>query len=427
MTEGMFQPSESFAQQLDAEDPLRAYRERFSFPKQEGNQECIYMCGNSLGLMPKTAKRFVEEELEAWQTLAVDGHFQGRRPWFDYHELFSESAAQLVGAQIGEVVIMNSLTVNLHLMMVSFYRPTADRFQILIEETAFPSDRYAVQSQAKHHGFDPEETIVVMKPREGENLLRTEDIESYLENEGSKVALVLFGGVNFYTGQAYDMKRIAAAAHQAGAYCGFDLAHAAGNLHLKLHDWNVDFAPFCTYKYINAGPGAVAGCFVHARHGKDLDLPRFAGWWGIDPKRRFEMPGDFTAQEGADGWQLSNAPILSMATLLASLEIFEEVGMEALRAKSVQLTRYLLYLVDQLGEDAFDVISPRNETDRGSQISLRAKGNAKTLRQLLQKRGVISDFRPPDVIRVAPVPLYNSYLDIWKFVEIMREAIEEKH
>lgn len=424
MTELNFEPTAEFARQLDETDPLNHFRERFSFPLQQGSSPVIYLCGNSLGLMPKTVPQFINEEIEAWRTLAVDGHFNGPRPWYDYHELFRDSAAQLVGAKPGEVVIMNSLTVNVHLMMVSFYRPTQTRFKILIEDTAFPSDRYAVQSQAVHHGFDPAEAVVVMKPREGETLIRTEDVEAYLAAEGDTVALVLFGGVNFYTGQAYDMKRIAAAAHQAGAYCGFDLAHAAGNLHLQLHDWNVDFAPFCTYKYLNAGPGSVAGCFVHQRHCNDTQLPRFAGWWGVDPKERFDMADTFTPVKSADSWQLSNAPILSMASLLASLEIFQEAGMAALREKSVRLTEYLLYLVDGLGEDAFEVISPRDPNDRGCQLSLRCRKNAKHLRGLLQERGVISDFRPPDVIRVAPVPLYNSFSDLWHFVEIMREAIE---
>jgi kynureninase len=419
-----FHSGRSYAEQLDAADPLRAFRARFAIPRTEDNEEVVYLCGNSLGLMPQNAARYVNDELDTWKNAAVDGHFDGKRPWYGYHEQFTNLAAHVVGADPGEVVIMNSLTVNLHLMMVSFYRPTTTRHRILIEENAFPSDRYAVESQARFHGFDPDEAIVVMRPRDGEDLLRTEDIESLLaSDDGQKVALVLMGGVNFYTGQAYDLERIARAARKAGAVCGFDLAHAAGNMPVQLHDWDVDFACFCTYKYLNAGPGSVAGCFVNARYDDDKTLPRFAGWWGNDPQTRFKMEDRFTPQRGAAGWQLSNAPIFSMAALLASLEIFEEAGMVRLREKAMLQTAYLLRLVDEIGHGAFRVITPREPQARGCQISLRAPGDAKRLRDLLQARGVVSDFRPPDVVRVAPVPLYNSFVDVWRFAQVLKESV----
>jgi kynureninase len=419
-----FHTGRSYAETLDAADPLRAFRARFAIPRTEDNDEVVYLCGNSLGLMPHTAVRYVNEELDTWKNVAVDGHFAGKRPWYAYHEQFTELAAHVVGADAGEVVIMNSLTVNLHLMMVSFYRPTTTRYRILIEENAFPSDRYAVESQARYHGRDPDDAILVMRPRAGEDLLRSEDIEALLASDAGKtIALVLMGGVNFYTGQAYDLERIARATRQAGAVCGFDLAHAAGNVPMKLHDWDVDFACFCTYKYLNAGPGSVAGCFVHARHGDDKALPRFAGWWGNDPQTRFKMDDRFAPQRGAAGWQLSNAPIFSMASLLASLEIFEEAGIVRLREKAMLQTTYLLRLVDEIGDGAFRVITPREPRDRGCQISLRAPGDAKRLRDLLQARGVVSDFRPPDVVRVAPVPLYNSYVDVWRFAQVLKESV----
>jgi len=419
-----FTPDRRFAESLDDRDPLRAHRTRFALPRGEDGEELVYLCGNSLGLMPLAAARNVNDELDAWRALAVDGHFEGKRPWYGYHEQFTHLAARVVGAEPGEVVIMNSLTVNLHLMMVSFYRPTAERFRIVIEENAFPSDRYAVESQARFHGLDPRDAIVVLRPREGEDLLRTEDVERYLaSDDGKKVALVLMGGVNFYTGQAYDLERITRAGHAAGAVVGFDLAHAAGNVPMKLHAWDVDFACFCTYKYLNAGPGAVAGCFVHARFSDDQTLPRFAGWWGNDPQTRFKMEDRFVAQPGAAGWQLSNAPVFSMAALLASLEIFDEAGMVRLREKSVLLTEYLLRLVDDIGDGAFRVITPRDVAARGSQVSLRARGDAKRLREMLQARGVVSDFRPPDVVRVAPVPLYNTFVDVWRFAQVLRESV----
>lgn len=418
--------SREHALALDAEDPLAAQRQMFAFPKTKAGEDVLYFTGNSLGLMPRTVPDLVNEELDTWSRLAVDGHFDGPRPWYSYHEQFTDLAARLVGARPGEVVIMNSLTVNLHLLMASFYRPTQERYRIVIEDSAFPSDRYAVQSQARSWGFDPDDAVVVMKPRDGSDLLSTEDIEAYLEREGHRVATVLFGGVNFYTGQAYDLGRLAAAAHKAGATFGTDLAHAAGNLALTLHDDDVDYAAFCTYKYLNAGPGSVGGAFVHERHGNRPDLVRFAGWWGNDPKTRFSMGHHFVPQEGAAGWQISNAPILSMAALLASLRIFDEVGMAALRKKSVKLTGYLEMLLDAIeheGEAAFSLITPRDPAARGCQLSVRAHREPKGLRDLLQARGVVTDFRPPDVIRIAPVPLYTRFVDVWDFAEVLRQAV----
>jgi kynureninase len=441
-----FDPGRAYAEQLDRDDPLASYRSRFAFPTRASlssgrpadapageDDEIIYFCGNSLGLMPHDVRTVVNEELDQWAARAVDGHFEGARPWYSYHEQFTDMAARLVGARPGEVVIMNGLTVNVHLLLVSFYRPTKARYKIVIEDSAFPSDRYAVQSQARHHGFDPDDAVVILKPRDGEALLRTEDIEAYFDREGDKVATVLLGGVNFYTGQAYDLKRIAAAAHKAGAIFGTDLAHAAGNLALQLHDDDVDFAAFCTYKYLNSGPGGVAGAYVHERHGADTKLNRFAGWWGNDPDERFKMGHSFTPHKGAAGWQLSNAPVLTMSSLLASMRMFDEVGMSALREKSVKLTGYLEQLLDHIngehvdeggGADTFTLITPRDPEARGCQLSIRASSAAKGLREKLQARGVITDFRPPDVIRVAPVPMYNSFVDVWKFAQVLKASVD---
>jgi kynureninase len=410
------------ADALDARDPLAPFRDRFSFPQHEG-EDVLYLCGNSLGLMPRSARRFVDEELEDWSNLAVEGHFDGRRPWYAYHELFSTSVAKIVGAKPAEVVVMGGLTINLHLLMVSFYRPTAERYRIVVEHGAFPSDRYAVQSQARLHGFDPEDAIVYLKPREGEDLLRTEDVEAYLEAEGDKVALVMLGGVNYYTGQLYDLRRITKAGHAAGAKVGFDLAHAAGNVELSLHHWDVDFAVWCTYKYLNAGPGATACAFVHERFADDADLPRLSGWWGTDPHTRFLMEHEFVAQSGAAGWQLSNAPVLSMAPLRASLDIFDEATMARLCDKSEQLARYFDRCLDTLGE-GFSRITPRENKARGCQLSLRVPGDAKSVKQELAKRGVVVDFRHPDVIRAAPVPMYNRYVDVWRFVNHLKEIAD---
>lgn len=415
-------PGESFARQLDVADPIARYRERFHLPVRADGQPVVYFCGNSLGLQPRATRSIVEQELEAWARLGADAHFDAPAPWYSYHEVFRESGARLVGALPGEVVMMNSLTVNLHLMMVTFYRPTRDRYRILVEHSAFPSDAYAVASQVRHHGFDPADALLVLAPRPGDAVVRTEDIEALLEKRGPEIALAMLGGVHYLTGQVFDMARIAAAAKRQGCVVGLDLAHAAGNVILKLHDWQVDFAVWCSYKYLNAGPGAAAGCFVHEVHGKDKALPRFAGWWGNDPETRFLMPPEFVPREGADGWQLSNPPILAMAPLRASLALFDEVGMEALRAKSETLTGYLRYLIDGIPGDRFEVITPHEPAARGCQLSIRVRDGAKALSRALAARGVVADFREPDVIRVAPVPLYNSFHEVWRFAQILAAA-----
>ncbi len=421
----VFQPDEAFARNLDAADPLSHYRDSFHIPRRADGQPVIYFCGNSLGLQPKAARKLVEQELDDWARLAVDAHFQGKTPWYSYHEVFRESGARLVGARPGEVVMMNSLTVNLHLMMVTFYRPTAARHQILIDGPTFPSDLYAVQSQIQHHGFDPAEALLTLQPREGEHALRDEDIEAMLDERGGEIALVLLNGVNFFTGQCFDLERVTALAKRHGCVVGLDLAHAAGNVVLRLHDWQVDFAVWCSYKYLNAGPGAVAGCFVHEDHGRNLDLPRFAGWWGNDPATRFRMHllPDFVPQPGADGWQVSNPPILALAPLRASLDLFEEVGMTALRAKSECLTGYLLYLLDRLPAGRFEVITPREPVRRGCQLSILVHEQPRELLQALETEGVVCDFREPNVIRVAPVPLYNGFFEVWRFVQILGEQV----
>ncbi len=419
-----FKPTQDAALELDASDPLARFRDAYHMPAMPNGEPMVYLTGNSLGLQPKGVRAAIEQELRDWAEFGVEGHFEASNPWYSYHEMFAEPAARLVGAVPGEVVVMNTLTTNLHLMMVSFYRPTPDRFKILVEESAFPSDQYAVWSQARFHGYDPAEAIVTIRPRDGEDTIRTEDIEAYLAEHGGAIALVMMGGVNYYTGQALDMERIAAAAHAAGCPVGFDLAHAAGNLLMRLHDWNVDFAVWCTYKYLNSGPGGVSGCFVHERHGFNPELPRFAGWWGNDPKSRFEMSQEFVPQRGAAGWQLSNAQILPMAAHKVALDLFSEAGMPALREKSERLVAYLEFLLDRLPGDHYRIITPRNPAERGSQISIRIDGDARKLAGDLKVHGAIVDFRPPDVIRVAPVPMYNSFQDVWRFVKMMQERAE---
>lgn len=412
---------EEEARRLDLEDPLSSMRERFHLPRGADGRPLVYLCGHSLGAMPKAARALVEEEMDDWAALGVEGHFRGHRPWFPYHEQFREPGAALVGARPGEVVMMNSLTVNLHLMLASFYRPTTERHAILIEEAAFPSDRYAVAAQVARHGYGPDDALVLARPRPGEALLRSEDLEAIFERQGHRVAVALLPGVQYLTGQALDLPRLAAAAHSQGCVLGVDLAHAAGNLPLRLHEWNVDFAVWCSYKYLNAGPGAVGGCFVHERHGRDRGLPRLAGWWGNDPQTRFRMPAGFTPRPGADGWQVSNPPILSLAPLLASLRIFEEAGLEALRARSVRMTSYLLGLLDRLPQGRFEVITPRRPDERGCQVSLRVRGGASPLVRALRDRGIVCDEREPDVVRIAPVPLYNTFHEIWLFVAALGE------
>jgi kynureninase len=419
-----FRPDESCALRLDREDPLAPYRDRFHVPKRADGEPVVYLCGNSLGLQPKAARALVQRELDDWAALGVEAHFKPEAPWYSYHELFRETGARLVGALPGEVVMMNSLTVNLHLTMETFYRPTARRHKVLVEQDAFPSDAYAVASQIGRHGFDPKEALVVARPRQGEALIRTEDIEALLEDRGREIALVMMSGVHYLTGQVLDMERIAAAARRQGCVVGFDLAHAAGNVPLRLHDWRIDFAVWCSYKYLNGGPGAVGGCFVHQEHGRNPRLPRLAGWWGNDPDTRFQVrsQAQFVPRQGADGWQVSNPPILAMAPLLASLAIFDEAGMRALRAKSLALTGYLLYLLEQLPGGRFEVITPVAAGARGCQISIRARRRPLELVAALTAEGVVADFREPDVIRAAPIPLYNTFHDVWRFAQALAGA-----
>lgn len=408
---------------MDADDPLRFFRERFYMPKLAGRDNLIYFTGNSLGLQPKTTRGYVDQELTDWETLGVEGHMHAEHPWLPYHEFLTEQMARVIGAKPVETVVMNSLTVNLHLLMVSFYRPAGRRCKIVIERGAFPSDQYAVESQIRFHGLDPHECRMELTPREGEATLRTDDIVEAIRAQADEIALVLLGGVNYYTGQAFEMGRITEAGHSAGAVVGFDLAHAAGNLELQMHDWNVDFAAWCSYKYLNAGPGAVAGCFIHERHARSFNLPRFAGWWGHDKETRFLMGPEYVPIPGAEGWQISNPPILQMAALRASLEIFDEAGMGALREKSVRLTGYLEFLLGQISDERISVITPRDPAQRGCQLSIRVKDADKTLFEAITARGVLADWREPDVIRVAPVPLYNTFEDVYKFVQILKDCL----
>ena len=418
---GAFRPEEGFAREFDAGDPLAHYRDRFFLPRQADGRPVTYFASHSLGLQPRAVRPLIERELEQWTQLGVEGHFQGPAPWYTYQDLFRASAARLVGAKPDEVVFMNGLTINLHLMLATFFRPRASRCKILIEEPAFPSDLYAVKSQLQYHGLDPGDALLTVKPRGGEQTLRTEDIEAFLAERGSDIALVLWSGINFLTGQVFDMARIAAAARPQGCVVGLDLAHAVGNVPLSLHDWQVDFAVWCSYKYLNSGPGAVAGCFVHEVHGRRTDLPRLAGWWGNDPAKRFRMQlePDFVAQPGAGGWQVSNPPILALVPVRASLALFDEAGMPSLRAKSACLTGYLQYLLDQLPPGPFEVVTPREPAARGCQLSLRVRERPRELLHALEEEGIVGDFREPDIIRVAPVPFYNTFHEVWAFARVL--------
>ena len=418
-----YQPTEAFAQQQDERDPLAGYRERFCCPQTPDGNRVMYFAGNSLGLQPDKARQYVEQEIEDWQTLAVKAHLDGRTPWFSYHEVLSESGARLVGAKPGggEVVFMNSLTVNIHLMLVTFYQPTKTRYKIMVERPAFPSDLYAVTTHMRTRGIDPKDGLLQLAPREGEHTLRTEDIEAVLDEQGDEIALVMFGCPNFYTGQVFDIERITAAGKSKGCAVGFDLAHGAGNIAPRLHDWDVDFAMWCSYKYLNGGPGAVGGCFVHERHGNNLDLPRYAGWWGDDPQDRFQMhlQRPFVPQGGADGWQLSNPPILAMAALRASLEMFDEAGIDTLREKSKKLTGYLRFLIERAGADGYEIITPSDPDAQGCQLSILVHDKPQERFQALLDAGVICDFREPNVIRVAPTPFYNTFHEAWRFAQIL--------
>ena len=414
---------ENSALEMDTSDSLLKYREKFHIPKIANGENSIYLVGNSLGLQPINTIQYIQQEIKTWEILGVNGHHEGQRPWGSYESTINKKIASLAGSKVDEVVTMNSLTVNLHLLMVSFYRPTQERYKIMMEAKAFPSDQYAVASQLKFHGYQPEEGIVKIEPREGEATIRTEDILKTIEKEGKSIALILIGGINYYSGQLFDMKEITRAGHVQGCVVGFDLAHAIGNVPLKLHDWDVDFAAWCNYKYINAGPGSVASVFVHKRHGGNEDLPRFAGWWGHNKITRFEMPSKFDPIPGAEGWQISNLNILSATPLLPSLDLFEEVGMNALREKSLKLTGYLEHLLDQLDSEAFTIISPSDPEQRGCQLSIKFTSGGKTIHERLTGKNVMCDYREPGVIRVAPAPFYNSFDDVYRFVEILKEIV----
>ena len=417
-----------FARQQDAADPLKAYRDQFHFPSL-GTDELVYFTGHSLGLQPKSVRSAVELELDEWAKYGVEGHFHSTNPWYSYHELLTPPMAKIVGAQESEVVCMSSLTTNIHLLFVSFYRPTKTRYKIISEAKMFPSDRYLLETQAQFHGFDPDNAIIEVAPREGERLIRHEDILAAIAANAEDLAMVFFGGVNYFTGQLFDMPGLTTAAHEVGAIAGFDLAHAAGNVPLSLHDWSVDFAAWCSYKYLNSGPGNVGGIFVHERHGRSFDLPRFGGWWGHDKSTRFQMKSGFKPMEGAEGWQLSNAPVLGMSAMKASIDIFADVGMQALREKSEKLTGYLEFTIDQLAAEFPDaeisMITPRDPARRGSQISIDIAGRERKLFDKMIAAGVIADFREPCIIRMAPVPLYNSFEDVFTFGEVMRKLLEE--
>lgn len=419
-----FSADEQFALQLDSEDPLRDFRGKFYLPLGEDGKPLIYFAGNSLGLMPKTGRSIVEEELENWAKFGVDAHHAAGTPWYTYHEALREPAARLVGAKPLEVICMNSLTVNLHLMMATFYRPTKSRFKILMEQPAFPSDTYAIKTQIGHHGLNPKEALILARPSQGEFTIRTEDVIDLIEKDANQLALVMLAGVNFFTGQLFDIQKITAAAQTRGILVGFDLAHAAGNVPLALHDWNLDFAVWCSYKYLNAGPGAVAGAFVHERHATNTNLPRLAGWFGNDPNTRFRLhlEPEFVPVASADGWQISNPPIFSMAPLRASLAIFDGAGgMEPLRAKSVRLTSYLEFLLREIGSEKFTIITPVNPAERGCQLSILAHEHPKELLKELETANVKCDFREPNVIRVAPTPLYNTFHEAWRFAKILAQ------
>ena len=424
-----FQNTREFAQSLDAQDELRKYRDEFHFPHVNGKQ-VIYFTGNSLGLQPKRTKTYVDEVMNDWANLAVEGHFYSDKPWWDYQERFAVPLSDIVGAKPAEVGVMNTLTVNLHLLMVSFYNPTPQKYKIICEEKAFPSDQYMFQSQVKFHGYDPKDAIVEIKRREGEANIRLEDVLAKIEEVGSELALVLIGGVNYYTGQVFDMKTITAAGQKQGAYVGWDLAHAAGNIKLELHDWNVDFAAWCSYKYMNSGPGNASGFFVHEKHHNDKELKRFAGWYGHNKERRFKMEPDFDPVHGADGWQISNLPILSLAPYLASVEMFAEVGMDKLIAKRNLITSYLEFVLHEIDKELegadFEILTPSNQVERGCQLSVYLHGQGRELFEKLMKNGVITDWREPNVIRLAPAPFYCSFEDMYEFGQILKELILNK-
>lgn len=424
-----FQNTLSFATKMDLQDPLRELREEFLFPQHNG-KPFIYLCGNSLGLQPKSAREVLGVQLDNWQNLAVEGWFEGNSPWMFYHKELKELMAPIVGAKPAEVCPMNTLTVNLHLLLVSFYRPEQKRFKIIMEAGAFPSDQYAIESQVRFHGYDPAEAIIEVTPREGEYNLRTEDITKLIAENADELALVMFGGINYFTGQWFDMPAITAAGHKAGAIVGFDLAHAAGNVPVQLHDWDIDFACWCSYKYQNSGPGGISGIFVHEKHFGDQTLDRFAGWWGYKESTRFKMEKGFIPEQGADGWQISCSQVMPMALYHASLKIFQKAGfIDPLRKKSIALTAYLIYIIGQVNEavgyEQYKVITPSNENDRGAQVSIIAKGDAKRIFEKLVENNVLGDWREPNVIRLSPVPIYNSFEDVYRAGELLLQLSKE--
>jgi kynureninase len=426
MTDTKFQYAESFAREMDANDPLSHFRSRFHLPKVKG-KEALYFCGNSLGLQPKSVKDYLEKELNNWADRAVDGHFYGEDAWYHVRKKSKPALSEIFGAHEHEVVAMNNLSVNLHLLMVSFYQPTEERYKIIVEAGAFPSDQYMLETQIKFHGLNPVDVLVELSPRSGEHTLRTDDILQEIYRQGESLALVNMAGLQYYTGQLFDIKAITEAAHSVGALAGFDLAHAAGNAVLRLHDWDVDFATWCSYKYLNSGPGNISGIFVHERFADRPDLPRFAGWWGHDEGSRFKMEKGFAPMYGADGWQLANTNVLALAAHQASLDIFQEAGMENLRAKSEKLTGYLEYLIREISGESgvLEIITPENPSERGCQLSLLIHRGGKAVFDEWYQQGVVGDWRNPNVIRLAPTPLYNSFLDVFRFAKILEQSLEK--
>ncbi|AFL79982.1 Kynureninase [Aequorivita sublithincola DSM 14238] len=421
----MFQNNIEYARKQDAEDSLASFRNKFHIPKNDFGEEMVYLCGNSLGLQPKITSEYIQEVLNDWAKFGVEGHTEAKNAWLPYHEFLAENMAKIVGAKPSEVVVMNTLTTNLHLMMVSFYQPTKTKYKIVVESDAFPSDKYAVESQLKFHGVDIKDALILWKPRKGEELCRFEDLEEIMKQHGNEIALLMIGSTNYYTGQSFPLKKITELGHKYKCMVGFDLAHGAGNIQPNLHETGADFAVWCTYKYLNSGPGSLGGCFVHERHANNEKLNRFAGWWGHNKKTRFNMRKDFDALPGAEGWQLSNPPILSMAAIRASLDTFAEAGFENIRKKSEKLTGYLEFLLDEMKNEAINVITPRNPEERGCQLSIQVKNADKRLHTKLTEAGVISDWREPDVIRIAPAPLYNSFEDVFKFSEKLKEVLKK--
>jgi kynureninase len=412
--------NKSFAIEADKNDPLATYKDQFYFPQHQG-KNAIYFCGNSLGLQPKITASYFQSELESWKSIAVGGYFGGKNPWLYYPDQCKPALAKMIGAKETEVTVMNALTVNLHLMMLGFYKPSTSRYKIIMEAGAFPSDQYAIETLVKHFGLNPSDAIIEIEPQEGEKTLHTKDIIKAIEAAGDSLAMVMLGGINYYTGQFFDLEKITEKAHAVGAIAGFDLAHVVGNIPLQLHDWNVDFAVWCSYKYLNAGPGAVGGAFINEMHSSNINTPRLGGWWGNDEKERFKMEKGFIPKADANGWNLSTSQVFNTAALNASLTIFNEVGIEAIRKKSLLLTAYLEYLLHQLNNISFDIITPKNPLERGAQLSLYFNKNGKAIHTKLIESGVIVDFREPGVIRVAPAPLYCSFEDVYRFYEIIKD------